>query len=110
MFWYNPEVFELLDERDSPEGTRWTLQWIDPEGSLRRGEVRLAWPDYDVWCPDGSIPPVRIAEAVVTFAFDRPEFDPLPQVLDAAMARRRVEGADALIDRLVSHHPGDDAG
>ena len=100
--WYNRAVFELLDERDSPQGTVWTLQWIDRDGGLHRSEFRLAWPDYDVWSPDGCLAPSTIAEAVVRFALDRPEFDPLPKVLDAAMPRRRIPGADDQIARLMS--------
>ncbi len=100
--WYTRRVFELLDERDSPHGTIWTLQWIDRDGALHRSEFRLAWPDYDVWSPDGGLAPSTIAEAVVRFALDRPEFDPLPKVLDAAMPRRRIPGADQLIARLMT--------
>ena len=99
--WYNDGVFELLDERDSPTGTVWTLQWIDPDGGLHRSELRLAWPDYDVWSPDGGRPPATIAEAVVRFVLERPEFDPIPEVLDAAMPRRRIPGADEMIARLM---------
>lgn len=95
-------MFELLDERDSATGTRWTVQWIDADGGLHRSEFRLAWPDYDVWSPDGRATPAAVAEAVVRFALERPEFDPLPPVLDAAMPRRRVPGADDLIARLMS--------
>ena len=94
-------VFELIDEREDGTGTHWTVQVIDVEGGLRRSGVRLAWADYDVWCPDGSLPPARIAEAVVAIALTRPEFDPLPDVLDAAAARRRVEGADRMIAELL---------
>jgi len=94
-------VFELIDEREDATGTHWTVQVIDVEGGLRKTGVRLAWADYDVWCPDGSLPPMRIAEAVVAFALGRPEFDPLPETLDAAAARRRVEGADRMIADLL---------
>ncbi|MBC03448.1 MAG: hypothetical protein CMJ34_09140 [Phycisphaerae bacterium] len=94
-------MFELIDEREDSNGTRWTVQVIDPDGGLRRSGVRLAWADYDVWCPDGSLPPMRIAEAVVAFALGRPEFDPLPDKLDAAAARRKVKGADRMIAELL---------
>ena len=94
-------MFELLDEIEDATGVRWTLQSIDDDGGLHRSSVRLAWADYDVLCPDGAIAPARVAEAVVTFVLGRLEFDPLPELLDAAIARRRVAGADRLIVELL---------
>lgn len=94
-------MFELIDETEDPTGTTWTVQRIDPEGRLQRSEVRLSWADYDVWTPDGTLPPSRVAEAVVAFVLARPEFDPLPDRLDAARARRVVPGADRMIADLL---------
>ncbi|MEE2973378.1 MAG: hypothetical protein VX672_09645 [Planctomycetota bacterium] len=94
-------MFELIDETEDPTGTSWTIQRIDPEGRLRRSVVRLAWAAYDVWTPDGTLPPSRVAEAVVAFALGRPEFDPLPDPLDAARARRVIPDADRMIGDLL---------
>ena len=94
-------VFELIDEREDATGTHWVVQAIDEDGGLRKTTVRLAWADYDFWCPDGGMTPARIAEAVVAFAMGRPEFDPLPDMFDAASARRRVDGADRMIAELL---------
>ena len=97
----NSSVFELIDEIEDAGGTSWTVQRIDPDGLLLRSTVRLAWVDYDVWNPDGTLPPVKVAEAVISFALSRPEFEPLPARLDAANARRLVPGADRLIAELL---------
>lgn len=94
-------MFELIDEIEDPTGTSWTIQRIDSDGRLQRSVVRLSWADYDVWTPDGTLPPSRVAEAVVAFALGRPEFDPLPDRLDAARARRLVPGADRMIGDLL---------
>ena len=94
-------VFELIDEIEDATGTSWTVQRIDPDGGLLRSSIRLAWVDYDVWNPDGSLPPVKVAEAVMAFALTRPEFEPLPDRLDAATARHLVPGADRLIADLL---------
>ena len=54
--WYNPIVFELIDEREDATGTHWTVQVIDVEGGLRKTGVRLAWADYDIYSWDRFSP------------------------------------------------------
>ena len=94
-------MFELIDEIEDSTGCIWTIQALDSEGGLRKTRIRLGWADYGVWSPDGGISPERVAEAVVSFALRHAEFSPLPESLDAAMARRRVPDADAEIGRLI---------
>ena len=94
-------MFELIDEIEDATGCTWTIQALDPEGRLQRTRVRLGWADYGVWSPDGGISPERVAEAVVAFALQHVELSPLPAMLDASTARRRVPGADAKIGRLI---------
>ncbi|MHC4246960.1 MAG: hypothetical protein ACYSUU_09185 [Planctomycetota bacterium] len=94
-------MFELVEELEDATGCSWTLQRLDAEGRLERSRMRLGWADYGVWSPDGGVSPARVAEAVVAFALDRPEFDPLPDPFDAAMARRRVHDADDRIGRMI---------
>ncbi|MDA0295803.1 MAG: hypothetical protein O3A31_07450 [Planctomycetota bacterium] len=94
-------MFELIDEIEDSTGCIWTIQALDSEGGLRKTRIRLGWADYGVWSPDGGISPERVAEAVVSFALRHAEFSPLPELLDAAMARRRVPDADAEIGRLI---------
>jgi hypothetical protein len=94
-------MFELIDENEDSTGCTWTIQALDSEGGLQRTRIRLGWADYGIWSPDGGITPERVAEAVVSFALQRAEFSPLPQMLDAAMARQRVPDADVEIGRLI---------
>ena len=95
-------MFELIDETEDPTGTTWTVQRIDPEGRLQRSEVRLSWADYDVWTPDGTLPPSRVAEAVVAFVLARPEFDPLPEHYSQELKQLVA----AMLQRDATKRPG----
>ena len=94
-------MFELLDEIESPDAVVWTVQSIDDAGELRRFRLRLAWPDYDVWSPDGGVAPARIAAAIVAVVLSHPIFDPLPELLDAALVRRRLPDGDRLVASMI---------
>lgn len=95
-------MFELLEETEHADSCTWTLQVVDENGGLSRHAVRLAWADYDLFAPDGTTPPSRVAEAVVSFMIDHEAFDPLPASIDAAIPRRRVPGADELIAARIT--------
>ena len=98
---YNHGVFELLDESESPDGTTWTVQSIDDSGELRRFRVRLSWPDYDVWSPDGGVAPSRVATAVVNVVLSHGVFDPIPDTVDAALVRRRLPDGDRIVASMI---------
>ena len=95
------DLFELLDETELPDACTWRVQRIDPEGGIHEHHLRLSWADYDLFAPGGSIPPIRVAEAVTRYYFEQPVFQPLPARLDAAIPRRRIPGADADIEALI---------
>ena len=95
------ELFELLDETEHPDACTWKLQRVDASGRIHRHELRLTWADYDLFAPGGSIPPVRVAEAVANYMLSREEFQPLPDRLDAAVPRRRIPGADEAINAMI---------
>ena len=94
-------MFELLDEIESPDAVVWTVQTIDDAGTLRRFRLRLAWPDYDVWSPDGGVSPARVATAVVNVVLSHEGFDPLPELVDAAMVRRRLPDGDRVVASMI---------
>ncbi len=94
-------MFELLDETERPDGTTWTVQSIDDGGGLRRFRLRLAWPDYDVWSPDGGVAPERIATAVVNVVLSHDTFEPIPELLDAAVVRRRLPDGDRIVASMI---------
>ena len=71
-----------------------------PDGSERSIELGLSWADYDHWAPDGSVPPQRVAAAVVGLLLNQDE-PPARDRIDAALLRRLVPGADAMIQDRV---------
>ena len=56
-------------------------------------DLGLSWPDYDLWAPDGSVPPERVAAAVLTLLLEHEEI-PDRRRLDAAQLRRMIPGSD----------------
>jgi len=61
--------------------------------------VRLDWADYDHWCPDGHIPPERIAEAVIRTMLEHGAC--VPAQFDAARVRHVVPDADTRVAALT---------
>ncbi len=95
------DLFELLDEIESPEACTWTVQRIDSEGGIHRYSLRLSWADYDLFVPGGSTPPAMVAEAVMTFMLEHDALHPLGPKLDASTPRRRIPEADRIIGSLI---------
>jgi hypothetical protein len=54
-----------------------------------------------MWSPDGAIAPSRVAEAVLRFIALNGDAFAAMEVVDAAVARRKVQGADAAINALL---------
>ena len=72
---------------------------LERSGSIDLG---LSWPDYDLWAPDGSVPPERVAAAVLTLLLEHEE-ELVRERLDAAQVRRIIPGSDeALLHRVKS--------
>lgn len=92
---------EILSEQESPGGWEFSAQILDAEGALRSCRVTLSWADYNLWSPDGSDAPQRVAEAVVHFLADQVGADAVPGSFDASIVRRRFPNADASIARLM---------
>jgi hypothetical protein len=97
-----PAPIEILTETEGERGWHFTAQVVRPDGSLHAIRMELAWADYDWWCPDGSIPPVGVIEAVLQWLMDHPGERPLPQRLDASLVRRMHPDADLAIRRMLS--------
>lgn len=95
-----PDVIEVLSERETPGGWTFEVQFVDPDGALRHLALSLAWQDYDLYCPDGAVPPGVVAEAVALVARTL-WTEGLPPRLDAAALRRRHHDADALVIERV---------
>jgi len=95
------DLFELLNETETPEACTWTVQRIDSEGMIHRHNLKLSWADYDFFVPGGSVPPAVVAEAVMTFMLQHDALHPLGTSLDASTPRRRVPNADQIIESLI---------
>lgn len=93
-------VFEIVTEREGPEGWRFAVQEIRHDGTLAGIDLTLGWHDYDLFCPDGSVPPEGVARAVLEVAR---ELWPggIPHRLDASSPRRMSPDADRRITERV---------
>jgi hypothetical protein len=97
----SPIAVELLREREIPQAWEYDAQILTGTGSVDHRVLCLNWADYQLWSPDGSIPPSRVAEAVLQFIASHPAAFAGLERIDAAVARRKVRGADDLIADLI---------
>ena len=65
------------------------------------GRLRLAWADYDLWIPDGTVEPARVADAILRFVLENSAFQPIPDRIDSSHPRRLVSDADQRIIHLI---------
>lgn len=96
-----PIAVELLGEREIPQAWEYDAQILTGRGAVERRVLVLHWADYQMWSPDGAVPPSRVAEAVLRFVAARPEIFAAMERIDAAVARRKVPGADRIIGELL---------
>jgi hypothetical protein len=92
---------ELLAERELTGMWEYDAQLCASDGTLRRIVLRLSWADYNLWSPDGTVPPGTVAEAVLHFIAQHEAAFAGMERIDASAARRRVPGADTTIDALI---------
>ena len=92
--------FEIVKEREEPAGWSFDVQEIRADGSLAGIRLTLSWADYDLFCPDGAVPPEAVARAVLEVAQDLwPEG--VPPRFDASFPRRRDREANRRIVERV---------
>lgn len=96
-----PIAVELLAEREVPLAWEYDAQVLTGSGTVERRVLRLSWADYQMWVPDGAIPPSRVAEAVLRFVASNAEAFQGLERIDAAIARRKIRDADAAIGDLL---------
>jgi hypothetical protein len=93
-------TFEIISEREGPGGWTFEVQEIRHDGSLAGIRLTMSWQDYDLFCPDGSVPPEGVALAVLEVAKELwPEG--VPSRIDASSPRRRAADADRRISERV---------
>ena len=92
--------FEIVKEREEPAGWSFDVQEIREDGSLAGIRLTLSWADYDLFCPDGAVPPEAVARAVLDVAQGLwPEG--VPPRFDASFPRKRAADADRRICERV---------
>lgn len=95
----DPQIV-ILGERESPSGLDFSAR-VEMPDAIRTVRLHLHWADYNLWSPDGSDSPERVAQAVLRFACSRARPNELPATFDAATLRRRHADADEAIAALV---------
>lgn len=93
-------LVEILHETETPGGWEFQVQVLTSAGACVPLRLKLSWQDYDLYCPDGAVPPEGVARAVASVAVELwPEG--LPGCLDAASLRRRDHAADERVTQRV---------
>lgn len=92
--------FEIISETEVTTGWMFRVQEIRADGTLAGVQFTLSWVDYDLFCPDGAVPPEAVARAVLEVAGELwPQG--LPARLDASTPRRHAADADMRITERV---------
>lgn len=95
-------LVEIISERGIANGWSFEVQTAgDRSARPRCLTIELSWADYNHWSVDGSDPPQRVVEAVVTFLLSRLKTQALPKRFDASIARRQFADADQEIPKLI---------
>ena len=94
---------EVLSEHEAAGGWSFQMQVLDDCSALRRYRITLSWADYNLWSPDGTDEPARVAEAVLSFLLQRLPAAEIRQSFDAASVRRWFGDADEQIPPLIAH-------
>ncbi len=98
---------QILNEAERPGGLLFRARVVR-DGVERATAVHLHWADYNLWAPDGALPPERVANAVIRVYADHCGFENLPDSFDAAQLRRRwPEADDRVFDLVVGRAPRD---
>ena len=88
-----------LDAIESADAVVWTVQSIDDAGTLRRFRLRLAWPDYDVWSPDGGMIASGIIGPDSVVGVASPDTPGQPEVVEESLVNvLREAGVEVVYD------------
>lgn len=85
------------DEQESASGWEYRVTVVSQANETRLHVVVLSFQDYDHWSK-GSVPPELVVKAVMRVLVGGKSVpDPLPERIDAGLARRWLTDADQLI-------------
>jgi hypothetical protein len=97
-------AWTLVNEREREHGWEYDARFMAPAGECRT-VLRLSWADYQHWSPDGSVPPSRVAEAVLGVVAAWPDLFAGLERIDAATVRRRLPDGHRLIEARLHQDP-----
>ncbi|MSR42271.1 MAG: hypothetical protein EXS10_10300 [Phycisphaerales bacterium] len=90
----------IAKEREQSDG--WSFDaGITTDAGQSHHELFLNYADYNYFCPDGTLPPSRVAEAVLAFFARHAQLIHLQERLDASVPRRRMLHADRDIREIL---------
>ncbi len=95
----------IAREREQSDGWSFDAGIITADGQTHH-ELFLNFADYNYFCPDGTLPPSRVAEAVLAFFARHAELMTLQERLDASIPRRRMLHADREIREILGELAG----
>jgi hypothetical protein len=82
----SPITVHVTGEREISLGWAYDVEIVAEAHASSFHEVTLSWADHDYWC-GGSLPPSRVAEAVIRYGASH-KAEPLPPEFDCATVRR----------------------
>ncbi len=82
---------EVVSEQEEENGLKFSVTFGE-----QACELSLSWADYNLWSPDGTLPPAIVADAVVRVMLEHGP-QKIPIRLDASILRRLIDGGDQLV-------------
>lgn len=92
---------EILSEHEIPTGWVFDAHFLAESGNLQPITLTLSWADYNLWSPDGTDEPQKIAEAVLSYLAAKTPLVDIRSKLDASHLRRMFDDADETIPNYI---------
>lgn len=94
---------EILSEHEIPTGWVFDAHFLAESGKLHPIALTLSWADYNLWSPDGTDEPQKVAEAVLSYLAAKTPLAEIRSKLEASQLRRMFEDADDSIPNHIRH-------
>lgn len=92
---------EILLEREIPTGWVFDAHFLTESGKLQPIALTLSWADYNLWSPDGTDEPQKVAEAVLSYLAAKTPLVQIRPKLEASQLRRMFDDADDAIPNYI---------
>ena len=92
---------EILSEHEIPVGWIFDAHFLAEGGELQPITLTLSWADYNLWSPDGTDEPQKVAEAVLSYLAAKTSLVEIRPKLDASQLRRMFNDADDAIPKHI---------